>query len=34
MKLITTRGGERQERNVESEEERAALLREMFGVVV
>jgi N-hydroxyarylamine O-acetyltransferase len=34
MKLITTRGGERQERNVESEEERAALLRELFGVAV
>jgi N-hydroxyarylamine O-acetyltransferase len=34
MKLITTRGGERQERVVESEEERAALLRELFGVVV
>jgi N-hydroxyarylamine O-acetyltransferase len=33
-KLITTRGGERQERNVASEEERTALLRETFGVVV
>jgi len=33
-KLITTRAGERQERNVASEEERAALLRELFGVVV
>ena len=34
MKLITTRGGERHERVLESEEERAALLRELFGVVV
>lgn len=34
MKLITTKGGERQERVLASEEERAALLREMFGVVV
>jgi len=34
MKLITTRGGERQERVLASEGERAALLREMFGVVV
>lgn len=34
MKLITTRGGERQERILGSEEERAALLRERFGVVV
>ena len=34
MKLITTRGGERHERTLESEEERAALLRELFGVVV
>ena len=34
MKLITTRGGERQERTVEGEEERAALLRELFGVAV
>jgi N-hydroxyarylamine O-acetyltransferase len=34
MKLITTRGGERQERVLESEEARAALLRERFGVVV
>ncbi|HWM89586.1 MAG TPA: arylamine N-acetyltransferase [Thermoanaerobaculia bacterium] len=34
MKLITTRGGERQERVVESEEERAGVLRELFGVVV
>ena len=34
MRLITTRGGERQERILESEEERAALLRELFGVTV
>lgn len=34
MKLITTRNGERTERVLGSEEERAALLREMFGVVV
>ncbi|HEX9941349.1 MAG TPA: arylamine N-acetyltransferase [Thermoanaerobaculia bacterium] len=34
MKLITTRSDERQERILESEEARAALLREMFGVVV
>jgi N-hydroxyarylamine O-acetyltransferase len=34
MRLITTRGGERQERVVESEEERTVLLRELFGVVV
>lgn len=34
MKLITTRGGERHERALESEEERTALLRELFGVVV
>lgn len=34
MKLITTRGGERHERVVGSEEERVALLRELFGVVV
>ena len=34
MKLITTRGGERHERVLESEEERAALLRDRFGVVV
>jgi N-hydroxyarylamine O-acetyltransferase len=34
MKLITTRGSERQERVLASEEERAALLREMFGVTV
>lgn len=34
MRLITTRGGERQERVLESDEERTALLREMFGVVV
>jgi N-hydroxyarylamine O-acetyltransferase len=33
-KLITTHGGERQEKNVESEDERAALLRELFGVTV
>lgn len=33
-KLITTRGGERHERVLESEAERAALLRELFGVVV
>ena len=34
MKLITTRGGERQERILGSEEERMALLRDLFGVVV
>ena len=34
MKLITTQGGERQERILESEEQRAAALREIFGVVV
>ncbi|HEX5719308.1 MAG TPA: arylamine N-acetyltransferase [Thermoanaerobaculia bacterium] len=34
MKLITTRGGERQERVLASEEERSTLLRKMFGVVV
>jgi N-hydroxyarylamine O-acetyltransferase len=34
MKLITTKDGERQERVLASEEERAALLRELFGVVV
>jgi hypothetical protein len=34
MKLISTRGGERNERSLDSEEERAALLRELFGVVV
>jgi N-hydroxyarylamine O-acetyltransferase len=34
MRLITTRGGERHERTLESEEERTALLRELFGVVV
>ena len=34
MRLITTCGGERHERALESEEERAALLRELFGVVV
>jgi N-hydroxyarylamine O-acetyltransferase len=34
MRLITTRGNERQERILESEEERADLLRESFGVVV
>lgn len=34
MRLITTRGRGRQERVVASEEERVALLREMFGVVV
>lgn len=34
MRLITTRGKERHERTLESEEERAALLRELFGVVV
>jgi len=34
MRLITTRGGERYERILESEEERTALLRELFGVVV
>jgi N-hydroxyarylamine O-acetyltransferase len=34
MRLITTRGGERHERVLESEEEREALLRELFGVVV
>lgn len=34
LKLITTRGAERQERILEDEEERAAVLRELFGVVV
>jgi N-hydroxyarylamine O-acetyltransferase len=34
MKLITTHGGERHERTLESEEERTALLSELFGVVV
>ena len=34
MKLITSRGGERHERVLESEEERVALLRERFGVLV
>jgi N-hydroxyarylamine O-acetyltransferase len=34
MRLITTRGNERHERTLESEEERAVLLRESFGVVV
>lgn len=34
MKLITTRGEERQERVLENEEERTAVLRELFGVVV
>lgn len=34
MRLITTRGGERQERVLESEEEHGAVLREIFGVVV
>ena len=34
MKLITTRGGELQERALSSEEARATLLRELFGVVV
>ena len=34
MRLITTRGGERNERVLDSEEERTALLRELFGVVV
>lgn len=34
MKLITTRNGERQERVLDSEEERTALLRDLFGVVV
>jgi hypothetical protein len=34
MRLITTQGGERHERVLESEEERAALLRELFGIVV
>lgn len=34
MKLITTQGRERQERVLGSEEEREALLRELFGVVV
>ncbi|HKI00782.1 MAG TPA: arylamine N-acetyltransferase [Thermoanaerobaculia bacterium] len=34
MRLITSRGGERHERALESEEERAALLRELFGVIV
>ena len=34
MTLITTCGGERHERTLESEEERTDLLRELFGVVV
>jgi len=34
LRLITTRGGMRQERVLESEDERAATLRELFGVVV
>jgi len=34
MKLITTYGGERHERILESEAERVALLRELFGLVV
>ena len=34
MKLITTKGGERQERVIASEEERAALFRDLFGVVI
>jgi N-hydroxyarylamine O-acetyltransferase len=34
MRLITTRGGVRQERLLESDEERAATLRELFGLVV
>jgi N-hydroxyarylamine O-acetyltransferase len=33
MKLITTRG-DRHERILDSEEERTALLRELFGVVL
>lgn len=34
MRLITTRGGVRQERLLESDEERASTLRELFGLVV
>lgn len=34
MRLITTRGGVRHERMLESEEERAATLRELFGMVL
>lgn len=34
LRLITTRNRERQERVLESEAEQAALLRELFGVVV
>lgn len=34
LRLITTRGGVRQERMLASEEEHAAALRELFGVVV
>jgi N-hydroxyarylamine O-acetyltransferase len=34
MRLIITRNGERQERVLDSEEERTAVLRERFGVVV
>lgn len=34
LRLITTRGGVRQERMLSSEEEHAATLRELFGVVV
>lgn len=33
-KLIATRGGERQERVLGSEEERASVLHELFGVVI
>ena len=33
-RLITTRGGARQERMLETEEEHAATLRELFGIVV
>lgn len=33
-KLITTHGGERQERLLGSDEERASVLRELFGVVI
>jgi N-hydroxyarylamine O-acetyltransferase len=33
MRLITTRGGGRHEKVLDSEEERRALLRELFGVV-
>ena len=34
LRLITTRGGVREERMLASEEEHAAMLRELFGVVV